>query len=88
MKDEKIQIEPFYELDALEPIEKLVVEGMGVSLVPQWPDLNLDAPGIESHVIKNKRYLRKMALVSQDDSTRPQVMDALRGALKANQEKS
>jgi len=87
LRDEKIQVDPFYELDALEPIEKLVAEGMGVSLVPQWPDLELKAPGLRCHVIKRKSYYRKMALVSPDDSTRPQVLELLRGALAAGQKK-
>ncbi|MDF1859463.1 MAG: LysR substrate-binding domain-containing protein [Verrucomicrobiales bacterium] len=81
LKDKKIRIEPFYELDTLEPIEKLVLEGMGVSLVPQWPDLNLDSPGLDCHTIKTRRYRRRMALVARDDSTRPQVLEVLRDSL-------
>jgi len=87
LRDEKIRIEPFYELDALEPIEKLVIEGMGVSLVPHWPDLNTKARGLECHVIRKKSYHRKMALVSEDYSIRPQVLELLRGALAINQKK-
>ncbi|MDA7921815.1 LysR substrate-binding domain-containing protein [Verrucomicrobiales bacterium] len=85
LKEEGIQIEPFYELDALEPIEKLVVEGMGVSLVPQWPDLKLNSRRLNCHVIKDRRYKRKMAMVTKDDSTRPQVLEVLRDSLKSTQ---
>lgn len=85
LKDEKIEIDPFYELDALEPIEKLVIEGMGVSLVPHWPDLKINSKSLKCHVIKNKCYQRKMALVTRDDSTRPQVLELLRDALKTEQ---
>lgn len=85
LKDEKIEIDPFYELDALEPIEKLVIEGMGVSLVPQWPDLKLNARKLKCHVIEDKRYQRKMAMVTRDDSTRPQVLEVLRDSLKSGQ---
>jgi len=84
LKDEKIHIEPFYELDALEPIEKLVQEGMGVSLVPHWPGLDLNAKEIESDVIKSNRYHRKMALVTPHDTTRPQVVEVLRNALHSD----
>ena len=81
LKDQKIEIEPFYELDALEPIEKLVIEGMGVSLIPHWTDLKLNSRGLKCHVIKKKRYQRKMAMVTRDDSTRRQVLEVLREAL-------
>ena len=51
LRDHKLRIEPFYELDALEAIEKLVLQGMGVSLVPLWSGLELDQPGLEADVI-------------------------------------
>ena len=84
LKDEKIRIEPFYELDAVEPIEKLVLEGMGVSLVPRWPGLNLKEPGLKFDVIKNDRYSRRMAVITQVDSAQPHVIEVLRDALKAS----
>jgi DNA-binding transcriptional LysR family regulator len=84
LKDSKIRIEPFYELDALEAIEKLVLQGMGVSLVPQWAGLNLEQPGLDAEIIRNQRYCRKVVLVTPNDSARQPVIDALLLALDSS----
>ena len=84
LKESKIRIEPFYELDALEAIEKLVLQGMGVSLVPQWAGLNLDQPGLDAEIIGNQRYCRKVVLVTPNDSARQPVIDALLLALNSS----
>jgi DNA-binding transcriptional LysR family regulator len=81
LKDHKIRIEPFYELDALEAIEKLVLQGMGVSLVPLWSGLDLDQTGLDSTIIKSDRYYRKVVLVTPNDSARPRIVKALQLAL-------
>lgn len=86
LKDRKIDIEPFYELDALEAIEKLVRQGMGVSLVPRWAGLDLDSPGLDAEIIPNRRYCRQVVLVAPVDSPRQPVIDALRLALKSGEE--
>ncbi len=86
LKDRKIRIEPFYELDALEAIEKLVLQGMGVSLIPQWAGLDLDQPGLDVEIIKNQRYCRKVVLITPGDSSRRPVIDALLLALKSSEE--
>ena len=86
LKDSKIRIEPFYELDALEAIEKLVLQGMGVSLVPQWAGLDLDRPGLDVEIIRDQRYCRKVVLVTPNDSARQPVIDALLKALSASVE--
>lgn len=85
LRDAKIRIEPFYELDALEAIEKLVLQGMGVSLVPQWAGLNLEQPGLDAEIIRNQRYCRTVVLVTPNDSARQPVIDALLLALNANE---
>ena len=84
LKDSKLRIEPFYELDALEAIEKLVLQGMGVSLVPQWAGLDLDRPGLDVEIIRDQRYCRKVVLVTPNDSARRPVIDALLEALNAS----
>jgi len=84
LKDRKIRIEPYYELDALEAIEKLVLQGMGVSLVPRWTGLDLDRPGLDSEIIRNQRYSRKLVLVTPRNSAHRQVIDALQLALKSS----
>lgn len=83
LKDHNIRIEPFYELDALEAIEKLVLQGMGVSLVPQWAGLDLDRPGVDVEIIDNPRYCRQVVLVAPVDSARQAVIDMLRLALNS-----
>ena len=81
LQDEGIKIDPFYDLDALEPIGKLVQEGMGVSLVPYWSGLDPAAADLRLDVIRNERYCRRIALVTPKDTTRPQAVQALRTAL-------
>lgn len=83
LKDRKIRIEPFYELDALEAIEKLVLQGMGVSLVPRWTGLDLDRPGLDVEIIRNQRYSRKVVLVTPRNSAHRPVIEALQHALKS-----
>ena len=87
LKDNRIRIEPFYELDALEAIEKLVHQGMGVSLVPLWSGLDLGRPGLEAETIAGEQYRRKVVLVSPVDNPRPRIVEALRAALHSSQEK-
>ena len=81
LKDEGIQIPPFYELDALEPIGRLVREGMGVSLLPYWSGLDHETAGLKVDIIRNERYCRSVALVTPKDTTRPQAVQMLRAAL-------
>jgi len=83
LKDRNIRIEPFYELDALEAIEKLVLQGMGVSLVPRWTGLDLDRPGLDVEIIRNPRYSRKVVLVTPRNSAHLPVIEALQRALKS-----
>lgn len=85
LKDHKIHIEPFYELDALEAIEKLVLQGMGVSLVPQWAGLDLGRSDLDVEIIPEQRYCRRVVLVTPVDSSRQPVIDALKLALKSNE---
>jgi DNA-binding transcriptional LysR family regulator len=84
LKDHKIHIEPFYELDALEAIEKLVLQGMGVSLVPRWTGLDLDRPGLDVEIIRNQRYSRKVVLVTPRNSAHRPAIEALQHALKSS----
>lgn len=85
LKDRNIRIEPFYELDALEAIEKLVLQGMGVSLVPRWSGLDLERPGLDVEIIRNPRYCRKVVLVTPRNSPQRTVIEALQHALKSGE---
>jgi DNA-binding transcriptional LysR family regulator len=84
LKDQKIHIQPSYELDALEPIEKIVQEGMGVTLVPLWSGLDTNSPELELDIINNDTYSRKVALVSPNNGSHPKVITLLREALLAD----
>ena len=84
LKDRKIRVEPDYELDALEAIEKLVLQGMGVSLVPRWVGLDLERPGLDVEIIRNQRYARKLVLVTPRNSAHGPVIEALVQALQSS----
>jgi len=83
LKDKKIDIEPVYELDALETIEKLVQQGMGVSLVPQWAGLDLSSSALQAEIIKPNHYRRQVVLLTRQGSSREKVIAALSQALTA-----
>jgi DNA-binding transcriptional LysR family regulator len=81
LKDKGIDIEPYYELDALEAIEKLVHQGMGVSLVPRWAGLDLKSSAIDAEIVRPNRYSRRVVLVTPADSARSRIIDVLKQAL-------
>jgi DNA-binding transcriptional LysR family regulator len=81
LKDKGIDIEPYYELDALEAIEKLVQQGMGVSLVPQWAGLDLKSSSLDAEIVRPNRYARRVVLVTPVDSARKRIIEVLNQAL-------
>jgi len=81
LKDKGIEIEPYYELDALETIEKLVQQGMGVSLVPQWAGLDISSPNLKVEMVRPNRYSRRLVLVSQANNPRKKIAATLAQAL-------
>ncbi len=83
LKDKKMSVQMFCELDTLEAIEKLVQQRMGVSLVPQWCGLDLDGSELEIEVIKEERYARNIEFVYPKDCPRPRIIEALGDALRA-----
>lgn len=85
LSDRNIDIKPDYELDALEAIEKLVQQGMGVSLVPQWAGLDLSSPNLDSEFVRPREYSRQVVLVSPEISPRQKIVEALGRSLKAAQ---
>ncbi len=82
LRDQKIRIEPIYELDTLETIEKLVLKGMGVSLAPFWAGLDLNQPGLEAEIIEGEGYARKVILASPENSPRNRLIESVTAALK------
>jgi DNA-binding transcriptional LysR family regulator len=81
LKDKSIDIEPYYELDALEAIEKLVQQRMGVSLVPQWAGLDLKSTSLDAEMVRPNRYARRVVLITQADSPRKRMVEVLNQAL-------
>ena len=81
LKDRKINIDPCYELDALESIEKLVQQGMGVSLVPQWAGLDTASSGLDTDVIKPAQYSRQVVLLTRNSQSQEKIINAMTQAL-------
>lgn len=81
LEDKHIEIVPYYELDALEAIEKLVQQEMGVSLVPKWAGLDLNSSSLDAEFVRPNRYARRIVLVSPVDSARQRIITALNQAL-------
>ena len=83
LKDKKIQLEPYCELDSLGAIEKFVQQEMGVSLVPLWSGLDLTSPGLDAEFVRPNRYARHLVLITRVDGARKRVFDALYKALQS-----
>lgn len=88
LRDKKINPRVFCELDALEAIEKLVTEKIGVSLVPRWSGLDVTKSGLDIDVIEARRYARDIVLVYPKNGPRPKVIEALGHALRATANRS
>jgi len=86
IKDGKIDVQVFCELDTLEAIEKLVQQQMGVSLVPRWYGLDPGNSGLDFDVIAAERYVRDIAFVYPKDRPRPRIIEALADALRSTAE--
>ena len=86
LKDKKIDVQVFCELDTLEAIEKLVQQQMGVSLVPRWSGLDLSKSGLDFDVIAAERYIRNVVFVYPKDCPRPRIVEALGDALRVTAE--
>ena len=77
LNDRKIKTTPCYELDALETIEKLVQQGMGVSLVPLWAGLDVSATGLHADIIKPGHYDRQVVLLTHASSNTDKVITTI-----------
>ena len=88
LKDNNLELKPFCEFDTPQPIEKLVAEGMGVSLVPLWTGFNKERTDLDHEIIREKRYRRKMAIITHQNSTRnllnKTVVEALQASANSN----
>lgn len=69
------------ELDDLEAISILVSEGLGVSLVPYWPGLQLKRLQLTATVIHGDQYLRKIVLITLEQSSLLKKIEKLKIAL-------
>ena len=84
--DHNIGVEPVYELDALETIEKLVLQDMGVSLVPSWCGFDPKRKKLKATVIRDERYARQIALVTHRHHSRGLIVEKLLSSLRAGVE--
>jgi DNA-binding transcriptional LysR family regulator len=73
-----------YDLDALEAIALLVGDGVGVSLVPDWSGLHRLASHCRITSVSDERYDRRLVLLSQRSSERPQMVELLKTACLAS----
>ncbi|MEM7209674.1 MAG: LysR family transcriptional regulator [Pseudomonadota bacterium] len=79
--DQSLRPSVLCELDALEAIVKLVEEGMGASLLPQWAGFHEIQDGLDVAPIEEQRYARKIALVFRDNAPRMAVINEIKNNL-------
>ncbi|MDC7712354.1 LysR family transcriptional regulator [Vogesella indigofera] len=80
LKDHALSPEVLCELDALEAISILVAKGIGVSLVPEWAGLSVDA--VHATLVSGSRdYMRRVVLLYPVNSRRPRAVSALESLL-------
>ncbi|EGU45059.1 LysR family transcriptional regulator [Vibrio splendidus] len=75
MNDTGMTKNTIFDLDSLEAIAQLVVEEVGVSIVPVWPGLELFDEHITITPITNKKYNRKMVLLSAYHPRQPKLLE-------------
>ncbi len=69
------------ELDDLEAISLLVSRGMGASLIPYWPGLELKQHQLTAKVIGGEQYLRKIVLITHQQPLLPKKIEKFKIAL-------
>lgn len=83
LADQQITPTVLCDLDALEAIALLVADGMGVSLVPQWPGIERFAADCRVLPITGAAYARQVVLASPVAADCPQLLALLENALLA-----
>jgi len=69
------------ELDALEAIQILVEEELGVSLVPYWSGLQPEKNQLTVHLIEDERYLRRIVLITATLPQQPNIINKFKECL-------
>lgn len=83
LADQQIAPTVLCDLDALEAIALLVADGMGVSLVPQWPGIERFSADCRLLPISGAAYARQMVLASPAAPDFPRLLELLQQALQA-----
>lgn len=77
--DHDIVKESICDLDGLETISVLVMQGLGVSLVPKWPQIYFGKKSVEGELwskqIHDTAYNRELVLISSYYPDRPQLIN-------------
>lgn len=74
LRDNKITVQEFCELDALEAITVLVGTGLGISLIPDWQGPWLAGINLHKTILDDTRYYRKTIFVSKRSTAKDTVI--------------
>ncbi|MFL9926054.1 LysR family transcriptional regulator [Herbaspirillum lusitanum] len=81
LDDQGVTPQVLFDLDALEAITMLVGDGVGISLVPDWPGLERLAQDCSMTPVKGEAYAREIILLSHQQNERPNMLNALSAAM-------
>ena len=73
MVEKRMPKNTIFDLDSLEAIVQLVAEEVGVSIVPLWAGLEQFDKNIIKIIIPDKKYYRKMVLMSDYHPGQPKL---------------
>jgi len=82
LREMKISVDPFCDLDSLETIAVLVSEGMGVSLVPKWRGLSRFS-GIHVSDPCPSQFDRHLCMLTRTKPRRERLMDIFTGIVRS-----
>ncbi|WP_417428020.1 LysR family transcriptional regulator [Kiloniella sp.] len=74
LRDSKITVQEFCELDALEAITVLVNSGLGISLIPDWQGPWPEGTDLHKIILYDTRYYRKTILVRKRSTAKETII--------------
>ncbi|MCZ4281729.1 LysR substrate-binding domain-containing protein [Kiloniella laminariae] len=78
----QIQVKEFCELDALEAIAVLVNSGLGLALVPDWPQPWIQGLKLDKVILPDTEYARQILLLRKRSSRKETAISYLAGLFK------
>ncbi|WP_421782914.1 LysR substrate-binding domain-containing protein [Kiloniella litopenaei] len=87
LQDNKIMVQEFCELDALEAITVLVHSGLGISLIPDWQGPWPEGVNLHKIILDDTRYYRKTILLRKRSTARETVISYISNTMKHHQAK-